>query len=63
MSVIQLIPAPFPIYRPRPLHRRNRSVDSCQGCSPSDVDLSPSAFMALAPLAVGRLHGVQLGVH
>lgn len=36
-------------------------VDSCQACGPQDVDLSPSAFTALAPLSVGRLHGVRWG--
>ncbi|KAF5334912.1 hypothetical protein D9611_010001 [Ephemerocybe angulata] len=33
-------------------------VDSCPSCNPYNIDLSPSAFMALAPLSVGRLHNV-----
>ncbi|QRV95559.1 hypothetical protein RhiJN_23577 [Ceratobasidium sp. AG-Ba] len=32
-------------------------VDRCEGCALWDVDLSPSAFQALAPLSAGRLYG------
>ncbi|KAK3939226.1 RlpA-like double-psi beta-barrel-protein domain-containing protein-containing protein [Diplogelasinospora grovesii] len=32
-------------------------VDRCAGCARGDVDLSPAAFQALAPLAVGRMSG------
>ncbi|EKM52556.1 uncharacterized protein PHACADRAFT_261057 [Phanerochaete carnosa HHB-10118-sp] len=34
-------------------------VDRCTGCSTFDLDFSPSAFEALAPLSVGRLHNVE----
>ena len=34
-------------------------VDSCTGCAEQDIDLSPSAFLTLAPLGVGRLHGIE----
>ncbi|KAF9448521.1 hypothetical protein P691DRAFT_792466 [Macrolepiota fuliginosa MF-IS2] len=30
-------------------------VDSCPGCSRYSIDLSPSAFKALAPLSAGRI--------
>lgn len=30
-------------------------VDSCEACAPADVDLSPSAFQALADLSEGRV--------
>ncbi|KAF8970646.1 RlpA-like double-psi beta-barrel-protein domain-containing protein-containing protein [Flammula alnicola] len=30
-------------------------VDSCPGCSQYSIDLSPSAFEALAPLDAGRI--------
>ncbi|KAF4612062.1 hypothetical protein D9613_003619 [Agrocybe pediades] len=30
-------------------------VDSCPGCSQYSIDLSPSAFQALAPLDAGRI--------
>ncbi|KAF9444514.1 hypothetical protein P691DRAFT_763334 [Macrolepiota fuliginosa MF-IS2] len=30
-------------------------VDSCPGCSQYSIDLSPSAFQALAPLSAGRI--------
>ncbi|KDQ18136.1 hypothetical protein BOTBODRAFT_29471 [Botryobasidium botryosum FD-172 SS1] len=32
--------------------------DRCPACAYNDLDLSPSAFQALAPLAVGRLRGM-----
>ncbi|KAJ7597971.1 RlpA-like double-psi beta-barrel-protein domain-containing protein-containing protein, partial [Mycena floridula] len=32
--------------------------DRCTGCAETDLDFSPAAFEALAPLSVGRLHGV-----
>ncbi|GAB1522425.1 hypothetical protein RhiTH_005542 [Rhizoctonia solani] len=32
-------------------------VDRCEGCALWDLDLSPSAFQQLAPLATGRLYG------
>jgi len=34
-------------------------VDRCAGCAMGDLDLSPAAFKHLAPLAVGRIHGVN----
>ena len=34
-------------------------VDRCPGCSENDLDLSPSAFKKLAPLAKGRLKQVK----
>ena len=33
-------------------------ADTCEGCAPGDVDLTPVAFQQLASLDVGRLHGV-----
>ncbi|KDQ15732.1 hypothetical protein BOTBODRAFT_31621 [Botryobasidium botryosum FD-172 SS1] len=33
-------------------------VDRCEGCARNDLDFSPSAFQALAPLSAGRLNGV-----
>ncbi|KAI0665505.1 RlpA-like double-psi beta-barrel-protein domain-containing protein-containing protein [Trametes maxima] len=33
-------------------------VDRCAGCALGSIDLSPSAFLQLAPIEVGRLHGV-----
>ncbi|KAI0356135.1 hypothetical protein OH77DRAFT_1423728 [Trametes cingulata] len=33
-------------------------VDLCPGCGSGSIDLSPAAFEELAPLSVGRLHGV-----
>ncbi|EGN94578.1 hypothetical protein SERLA73DRAFT_188551 [Serpula lacrymans var. lacrymans S7.3] len=30
-------------------------VDECEGCSTYDIDLSPSAFSALAPESAGRI--------
>ena len=30
-------------------------VDKCEGCGPTDIDLSPSAFTVLAPKAKGRI--------
>ncbi|KDQ18240.1 hypothetical protein BOTBODRAFT_29581 [Botryobasidium botryosum FD-172 SS1] len=33
-------------------------VDRCEACAFNDLDLSPTAFQALAPLAQGRLSGV-----
>jgi hypothetical protein len=33
-------------------------TDRCTGCNITDIDMSPSAFQVLAPLAVGRLHDV-----
>lgn len=33
-------------------------VDTCPSCAPGSVDLSPTAFLQLAPLEVGRLHGI-----
>ncbi|KAI0742257.1 RlpA-like double-psi beta-barrel-protein domain-containing protein-containing protein [Daedaleopsis nitida] len=32
-------------------------TDKCMGCAPGSVDLSPTAFLQLAPLGVGRIHG------
>lgn len=32
--------------------------DECEGCAAWDLDFSPTAFLALAPLADGRLHGM-----
>jgi expansin (peptidoglycan-binding protein) len=32
-----------------------RIVDSCPGCAPGDLDLSPQAFERIAPLAAGRV--------
>ena len=34
-------------------------ADTCPGCGPGSVDLTPTAFEKLAPLSVGRLHGVS----
>ena len=34
-------------------------ADTCPGCAPGSVDLTPTAFQQLAPLSVGRLHGVS----
>ena len=34
-------------------------VDTCPGCAPGSVDLSPTAFQQLASLDVGRLHGIS----
>ncbi|KAJ7590311.1 barwin-like endoglucanase [Mycena floridula] len=33
-------------------------TDKCAACAETDLDFSPAAFEALAPLSVGRLHGV-----
>ena len=33
-------------------------VDTCPGCLPGSVDLTPTAFQQLASLDVGRLHGI-----
>ncbi|KAF8997412.1 RlpA-like double-psi beta-barrel-protein domain-containing protein-containing protein [Cyathus striatus] len=33
-------------------------TDRCGGCAYGDIDLTPTAFSKLAPLSVGRLHGV-----
>ncbi|KAI8992737.1 RlpA-like double-psi beta-barrel-protein domain-containing protein-containing protein [Trametes punicea] len=33
-------------------------TDRCAGCGPGSIDLTPTAFQQLAPLSVGRLHGV-----
>lgn len=30
-------------------------VDTCEGCAQFDIDLSPGAFQALAPLSAGRI--------
>ena len=30
-------------------------VDKCEGCGPSDIDLSPAAFTVLAPEDKGRI--------
>jgi hypothetical protein len=34
-------------------------TDRCEGCAERDLDLSPSAFMQLAPLSYGRLEEAQ----
>ena len=34
-------------------------VDTCPGCAPGSVDLSPTAFQQLASLDVGRIHGIS----
>ena len=34
-------------------------VDTCPGCAPGSVDLSPAAFKKLASLDVGRIHGIS----
>ena len=34
-------------------------VDTCPGCAVGSVDLTPAAFKKLAPLSVGRIHGVK----
>nr|VWO98546.1 Ferric-chelate reductase [Ganoderma boninense] len=34
-------------------------ADTCPGCAVGSVDLTPTAFEKLAPLSVGRLHGVK----
>ena len=34
-------------------------ADTCPGCSVGSVDLTPTAFEQLAPLSVGRIHGVK----
>ncbi|KAM5543880.1 hypothetical protein V8D89_002497 [Ganoderma adspersum] len=34
-------------------------ADTCPGCAVGSVDLTPTAFQKLAPLSVGRLHGVK----
>ncbi|KAI0829706.1 RlpA-like double-psi beta-barrel-protein domain-containing protein-containing protein, partial [Trametes gibbosa] len=34
-------------------------VDLCAGCASGSIDMSPVVFQQLAPLAVGRLHGVE----
>lgn len=39
------------------------AVDLCPECASGSIDLSQSAFMALAPLEVGRLHGVVWNFH
>ncbi|KAH9928061.1 RlpA-like double-psi beta-barrel-protein domain-containing protein-containing protein, partial [Fomitopsis serialis] len=33
-------------------------VDSCSGCADWDLNFSPTAFEQLAPLSVGRIHGM-----
>ncbi|KAI0640873.1 RlpA-like double-psi beta-barrel-protein domain-containing protein-containing protein [Trametes meyenii] len=33
-------------------------VDRCVGCALGSIDLSPTAFLRLVPIEVGRLHGV-----
>ncbi|KAI0632612.1 RlpA-like double-psi beta-barrel-protein domain-containing protein-containing protein [Trametes polyzona] len=34
-------------------------TDRCTGCAKGSIDLTPTAFQKLAPLSVGRLHGVK----
>jgi hypothetical protein len=34
-------------------------VDRCTGCLYNDIDMTPTAFQKLAPLAVGRLSDVE----
>ena len=34
-------------------------ADTCPGCAPGSVDLTPTAFQQLAPLEVGRLQGIS----
>jgi len=34
-------------------------VDTCMGCASASVDLSPTAFSALAALSVGRIHQIS----
>ena len=34
-------------------------ADTCPGCAPGSVDLTPTAFQQLASLDVGRLHGIS----
>ena len=34
-------------------------VDTCPGCAVGSVDLTPAAFKKLAPLSVGRIHGIK----
>lgn len=36
-------------------------VDTCQGCAPHDLDLSPSLFRKVAPNGDGRVHGISWG--
>lgn len=33
-------------------------VDRCEACAMGDIDMTPTAFQQLAPLAVGRLDGI-----
>ncbi|KAI1787092.1 barwin-like endoglucanase [Ganoderma leucocontextum] len=34
-------------------------ADTCPGCAPGSLDLTPTAFQQLASLDVGRLHGIS----
>jgi expansin (peptidoglycan-binding protein) len=34
-------------------------TDRCAACAYGSLDFSPSAFQKLAPLSVGRLHGID----
>ena len=34
-------------------------ADTCPGCAPGSVDLTPAAFKKLASLDVGRIHGIK----
>ena len=34
-------------------------ADTCPSCAVGSVDLTPAAFKKLAPLSVGRIHGVK----
>ena len=34
-------------------------ADTCPGCAPGSVDLTPTAFQQLASLDVGRIHGIS----
>ncbi|KAI0633429.1 RlpA-like double-psi beta-barrel-protein domain-containing protein-containing protein, partial [Trametes polyzona] len=45
------------------IHYNGKSVDAtvadlCAGCGSGSIDMSPVVFQQLAPLSVGRLHGV-----
>ncbi|KAG6820132.1 hypothetical protein H0H93_005007 [Arthromyces matolae] len=34
-------------------------VDRCAACGPDDIDLTPTAFAALADMSLGRTSGIQ----
>ena len=36
-------------------------MDTCMGCKPEDIDVSPALFKMVAPNGDGRVHGIAWG--